>query len=427
PAALGFSALVAWSFAWVLFAQQLLTEVTSVALLCGFLLAVRPALRSVPGAIGLGGLTLVAYLTRGNLMVLLPAVLLAVIVDRGPRAALRSVPLWAYAGSALVLERAVALAVSAVQGIPLYEHYGVMAEILSGPDAARFQTEYVGSTAFLKIHWREVLALLGDNALRTYRLVFVDSVYHHAGWFALPAVVWGLVRGGPSSLERRLLAFAVMGFTASGVLGYGGYDPLRYPLPAVVCVWLLAMGMLADAGEWLDRRGGTEAPRRWAHWLPLGVAGLLLLEGAPTTLSWTAQTWTSYREHGTIRQGLINSGRAEDEWSRVARRFCPKIDPNALAAAHDPWTLYVFCGNAGYWLPPELDTPEWVDRYLDERAPSFIVVDGSDEYTALVRSPRLREIAREGRYVLYELSGSPGRGAPWSAPPPLASLGGPAP
>ena len=50
PAALGFSALVAWSFAWVLFAQQLLTEVTSVALLCAFLLAVRPALRSVPGA-----------------------------------------------------------------------------------------------------------------------------------------------------------------------------------------------------------------------------------------------------------------------------------------------------------------------------------------------------------------------------------------
>ncbi len=190
PASLGYSALVAWSFAWLLFAQQLLTEVTSVALLCAFLLAVRPALRSVPGAIGLGGLTLVAYLTRGNLMVLLPAVLLAAIVDRGPRAALRSAPLWAYAGSVLVLERAAALAVSAVQGIPLYEHYGVMAEILSGSAAARFQTEYVGSTAFLKIHWREVLALLGDNALRTYRLVFADSVYHHAGWFALPAVVW---------------------------------------------------------------------------------------------------------------------------------------------------------------------------------------------------------------------------------------------
>ncbi|MCZ6783175.1 MAG: hypothetical protein O7G30_07665, partial [Proteobacteria bacterium] len=411
PAAFAFAVLLAWSFGWVLMAQQMLTEATSVAMLLLLVALSRRAIDSIPWAVGLAAVAVLAWLTRPNLGLVVAAIALAAAVDLGPRTALRRRPLWVYLGSFVLLQQLTSLAIRASTGVPVYEHYGVMAETLSSEDQWRYQTVYIGWASFLVEHWREVLVDIQDNAIRSYRILFVSTVYHNVGWFALPAVAHGLLAGGAGSFERRFLAFCTLGFVAAGALSYGGYDPLRYPLPAVVCVWLLTAGLLANAGERLAARtaGDAATRKRIAGAVPVVVALLMFAGGAAASVDWAARSWSSFRKHGTIHQGLTGSGQAKDEWSTVARRFCPLIDDDALVAAHDPWTLYLFCGNAGYPLPPDLETLEWVNRYLDDRAPSFIVVDGSDEYTALVRSPRLREIAREGRYVLYELSGSPGR------------------
>ncbi|HME69439.1 MAG TPA: hypothetical protein VKM54_06175 [Myxococcota bacterium] len=55
--------------------------------------------------------------------------------------------------------------------------------------------------------------------------------------------------------------------------------------------------------------------------------------------------------------------------------MCTAIDRDSRVASPNPGMFYLWCGTAGVALPPDLDSIEWVDRFLDEPQIGFIVVD----------------------------------------------------
>lgn len=415
---------VAWSFAWVLLAQQLLTEMTSVAAAGVTIAFASRGTRSVGAALVLAGIVFVAWLTRPNLGVLLPAVLLARTLELGPTLALRSAPLWVLVVGFVGLQQGYSLLVSSITGYAPYEHYGMMAEILLETDASRFQTEYVGVLAFLRAHASEVGTHVLGNVGRFVSVTAGSSYYHYGGVFAIPAVLYGLLRRGPSRAELQLVALATLAVTATAAIGYGGYDPLRYPLLTMVGVWILSLAMLSDLCDRLTARIGSGS-----GWLgralplaPLGLVVLVLLAGLPATADWTLRSWSSYREVGTLHR-IAPTGLARDEWSVQAAGLCDEIDPDSIVAAHDPWTLHVFCGNAAYWLPPDLSDESWVARYLSQKTPGYVIEDGSARFAAVRGSPSLEKVAARGRFSLFRVRDASPESRPWQAPPPLAALG----
>jgi hypothetical protein len=417
-AATAFAAAVTWSPAWTYASTRLLSEASAVGVLLLLLAAAPAGLRSVRGALLLGALTLLGWLTRPNLGAFAPLFVFAACIDRGPRRALRSKPLWVYVGCFLILHSLVSLGVRWISGFPPYAHYGIMAETLSDGDLPRYQTRYVGVLSFALRHAAEILEFERRNLTLAWDYAFLSPFYLHVGWLAIPGIAYGLVRGGGDFFPRRLVAVATIGFAATGLLTSWGFAPSRYLLPAAVCAWLAAIVFLHDAAGWAWRRFGRGlAPEAVASWFPLVVVlGLVGMQVGPAACAALA-SGSSSRAAPVV---LLQRGR---EWDAVSRALCARIDPDALVASPNPWNLLYWCGNAGYWIPPDLDDLAALDRYLDDKKPGYLVEYRRDAVLLFETSPRLERAHTHGPVTLFRVRDAPSESRPWHSPGPLAELG----
>ena len=398
----------AWCFAWIAAVENLLTEPLSVAMLFALLALAPAALRSKRTGAALGGLFFVAWLTRPNLALVAPAFLLAALLVLGARRALRSAPLWIALCGFAVLQQGFSLAVSKATGYAPYQHYKVLLETTSAVDAFYYQKTYVGWLGYLQANRARVGAVLSWNARELVRLLFLAPDCHYVGWLALPALVHAWRTRDERRFLRLLVACTGLLLLAFVAVSWGAIDPRRLALPALACLWLLAAGWLADAAARLAPGG---APR-FAQALP-ALVPLALFAFSPSAsgmLRESARALAAYRRAGT-RTGLEGS---------AAARFCAQMDRDALVASPDPWSVYLACGNAGWVLPLDLDDEGWVDRYLDERAPGYLIAD-APRGAQLGGSPRLVRLDAAGELVLYRVKEAGPRSRPWSAPPPLAA------
>ena len=405
-AALVFGIGFCLSFPWILAVQMPLTEATAIGVLLAIVSWAPRALRSVPAALGFGALCALAWLTRPNLAVVLPAFALAGAITLGPHRALRSLPLWTAALTFVVLQQAVSLGSRAATGFAPYAHYGVLLQTTSASEAFAYQKTYVGAFAWLSTHTQQVRGVLAWNAREVARLLFTLPDYHYVGWFALPALVDAYRRHDGRRFERLLLATTALALLAVVLVGYGAIDPRRLLVPAALCFWLLAASWLAHAA----RRFGVH-PLLSAAPALLVLAIWLLSPSAAGTSRWALRSWNAYRQNGT-RTGLEQS---------FAPPLCAALQRDAIVASPNPWELYLACGNAGWVLPPDLDSDALLNRYLDEQAPGYLIVPAKTT-ARFDASPRLARIAAERGHVLFEVKDASPHTRPWLAPPALATL-----
>ncbi|MCP3984109.1 MAG: hypothetical protein GY723_06955 [bacterium] len=417
PAALAASLGFAWCYRWVSATQNLLTEAVGVGVLLLLLAYSGRAVASVRGALVTSGLLLLAWLTRPNLVLVLVALVLAVLLEKGVRGAFRSRPLWVLVGSFAILQNSVSWVYGVVTGIRPYAHYGVLLETYYARDAAFYQKIYVGWSSYLIENLDSIVASLLANAKEVGRALFVASDYHFVGWLAVPGLIYALRRRGEGDLERRVVAFSALGFAAVLLFSWGTNDPYRLALFVGLCGWLLAGDLLAGCGAWLAARRGVSPPlARALHLAPVAlvVALFAFSQSSELQLRLSARNWRDFREHGTQPP--------HEAADRNARRLCAKMDRNARVASQDPWSLYLWCGNAGVWIPRDLDSAALVGRYLDEQDLGYLVVDDREANSFILSSPRLEELARATNLRLLRVRDATPESRPWNAPPALANL-----
>jgi hypothetical protein len=394
----------ALSFPWILAVQSPNTEAASIGALLAITAWAPRALRSRVAAVGFGALCAIAWLTRPNLAVALPAFVVAAFVVLGPRQALRSAPLWIAVGTFAALQSGVSLWCHAATGFAPYAHYGVLLQSTSASETFAFQKQYPGALAWLAANGDQARAALAWNAHEVMRLLFALPDYHYLGWFALPALADAWRRRDAHRLERLLLAATGLALLGVVLAGYGAIDPRRLLLPAALCFWLLTASWLAHAAL---RLGANPFVRAAPALLVLAL--WLLSPSASGTGGWALRAWRAYQQ-GDTRTGLEQS---------FAPPFCAALDRDAIVASPNPWELYLACGNAGQVLPRDLDGEALLQRYLDERAPGYLIVP-ADATARFDASPRLARLATERSHSLFEVENASPRTRPWLAPPPLA-------
>jgi hypothetical protein len=403
-AALVFGIGFCLSFPWILAVQMPLTEASSVGALLALVAVAPRALRSVGVAAVFGALVAIAWLTRPNLAVALPAFVFAGAVVLGPRRALRSAPLWTAVVTFAALQQGISFWCKAVTGFAPYAHYGVLLQTTSASEAFAYQKQYPGALAWVTAHAEQVRAVLAWNAKEVMRHLFMTPDYHYVGWLAIPALVDAFRRRDERRFERLLLAATGLALLAVVLAGYGAIDPRRLLLPACLCFWLLVASWLAHVAKRFGWNAlVTAAPALFA------LALWLFSPSAAGTSRWALRAWNAYQQHGT-RTGLEES---------FAPAFCEKLDRNAIVASPNPWELYLACGNAGWVLPPDLGDDAVLARWLDEVPVAYVIVPerAAARYEA---SPRLTRIASDRAHLLFEVTDAPERTRPWSAPSALA-------
>lgn len=417
PSAAALGVLLSWSPAWELASTRLLTEASGVGALLMLIASAPLALRSTRGALLASALAGLAWLTRPNLGAFVPLLLVAAVLDLGPRAALRSRPLWVYVASFLLLHRALILGSEAAFGIAPYANYGIMLQTLSMDEVAGYQTAYPGALGFVGGHLAELLAINGRNLLRLVELAF-HPMHLFVGVIAVPGIVHGLLARGPDRFGHRLVSVAALGFSGVAALTSWGFDD-RYALPGFVCAWLAGMAFLDRVVVRLaGRRSGSDRRTALLRLAPVALASALVtVQVAPDAA----------RRLGFVldRSYSTRLFLPLPEWNLPNRAFCGRLDPDALVASPAPWNLVYWCGNAGLLLPPDLDDAALLDRYLDERSPGYLITD-DERTTALFRSsPRLEVAASHGKAFLFRVAAPDPRSRPWRSPGPLAELGPP--
>lgn len=395
----------ALSFPWILAVQTPVTEAASIGALLAITAWAPRALRSRRAAVGFGALCAIAWLTRPNLAVALPAFVIVAFVVLGPRQALRSAPLWIAVATFAALQSGVSLWCRVVTGFAPYAHYGVLLQSTSAGETFAFQKQYPGALAWLAAHGGQVRAALAWNAREVARLLFTLPDYHYVGWFALPALADAWRRRDAQRLERLLLAATGLALLGVVLVGYGAIDPRRLLLPAALCLWLLA-------ASWLSHTALRISTHPLARAAPavLVLALWLLSPSAAGTSRWALRAWRAYQQ-GDTRTGLEKS---------FAPPFCAALPRDAIVASPNPWELYLACGNAGQVLPRDLDSEALLQRYLDERAPGYLIAP-ANATARFDASPRLARIAALRGHVLFEVKDASPRSRPWLAPPPLAA------
>ncbi len=420
PVALALSLGFAWCFRWVSASQNLLTEAVGVGVLLLLFAHSGRAVASVRSALVMSGLLLLAWLARPNLVLVLVALGLAVLLEKGFRGTLRSRPMWVLVGSFFLLQSVVGWAYGEVTGIRPYAHYGVLLETFYARDAAFYQKVYVGWLSYLTQNFDSIVVSLLANAKEVFRALFVASDYHFVGWLGVPGLIYAFRKRGEGDLERRVVAFSAMGFAAVLLLSWGTNDPYRLALFLGLCGWLLAGDLLADCSDWLAARPWMSPPGiRTLRLAPVAivVAVFAFSQSGQLQLRLSANHWQAFREHGT------QPTNAADD--RNARRLCAKMDRDARVASLNPWALYLWCGNAGVWVPRDLDSAALVERYLDEQDLGYLVVDDQPLYAFVRSSPHLEEVARASTLRLFRVRDPTPESRPWKAPPALANLGNP--
>lgn len=425
PAAVACAVTFAWSTGWLAVTQPLVTEVSAVGAFLLVLVTARRAARSLPEALLCAALVWLAWLTRPPLGLLVPVVWLAHALEVGPRAALRSRPLWLYVGAAAGLYACVELGHRALTGYAPYAQYDVMLTSLDLPDVARYETLGGGAFEFVRTHGPEVRNALAANLRSLVRVLFTAEFYPPVGWLALPALAHALRRRDAAAFELRISALAGFVLLLPVLLVYGPGDPRRYSLSAVVALWIAQVGSL-DA----LRAGLADRLRRGRRpaWARLASPAVLLAAAALFVAAWSlprivavhAGFWRVYRERGFIAR--------LSQWDGVARSLCPLFDRDAVVAAGpSPWGIHFWCGNPTLWTPNDLGSVASLHRFLTEHRPEYLLASRAEAARLMDRSPRLEHVAVRRDWVLYRVKEPFRPERRWAAPPPLHQLGGGAP
>lgn len=413
PAALAASIGFSWAFGFIVMARIPLTEVTGVALVLGLVACVSWSGRSARGGAVFGCLAFAAWMCHPNLAVALPAFLAAIATRDGPRAALRSRPAWAAVATFGLIAGSTSVALLLMTGFRPYAHLGFLLQSVGAQQARLYQRKFIGAPTWLWTHASTLLhGVLAWNAREIFRSLFLRPDYHFVGWLAVPGFVRALRGVGRGADERRFMAWFILGLIPSAFFVPGSVDPMRLSIFFAICGWLLAAEFLDVAATRLATAVGDG---RWrAAWqvapLALIVAAFVLSPSARFQIRVAEHGWRAYRAKGTR---AIHKG-----WPEAAS-LCHALEPNAIVSSPDPWAVYLWCGNLGLWVPVDLDTPAWVDRYLDQQAPAYVVVGSGKAFAALRHSPRLEETARVGTMHVLRVVDAPARSRPWIAPPAL--------
>lgn len=416
PAAIGAAILLCWSPAWIVLSAHVWNEVTAVAGFLAVLASAGGAARSLPRALRCSAATAFAWLCRPNLLALALAVVVAAASTLGPRRALRSRPLWAYAAGTAALVGAISLAYTAATGEAPYSRYAVMTEMLTIHDASFYAKEYVGAWAYIDTHAGHITLRMGQQLRELAHTLFLQRDYHGLGWLALvgvPFALWSRRRG---AVERRSVALATLGFAVVAVATFTDFDRNRYPL-------FPALGAALCGGAALEALAEHGAARLTSRrWVAVCRASPLLVALAvfAATTAWQSIDQAVYFGGRGWRQGTREVAKP---WDAPTRNLCPLMDRDALVAATNPWAIHLWCGNAGLVVPLDLGRPGLLARYLDEQHPGYLVVDQRREHRFLRHSPLVRHVITQGGFSLYEpVELRPGS-RPWRAPPPLACAG----
>jgi hypothetical protein len=413
PAALAFAVLIAWSPAWGQVARAPMSEVSSVAVLLFVLFRAPDVVIRHRDAVALALATWIGWLARPNLVVVAPALLLAVALDRGVRGCLRCGPLRTYLGATAGLLLGFSWLARTLNGHAPYALYaGVMRRVQMsemfeyfGEDDSLFRVEIAAGVA-------HNVGLAADQLFGPFFL--------RVGWLVLAGCIYGLVGGARPALALRIAAVLGLALLVSALAFIPGFDPRRYLIPGVVCLALPGIALLSDAADSAAERlsggsGGARGPlRSAARWLPLVVVGGLFVgSGGLHHVLRSVQ-------HGiaVVREGT--TPHAPSRFERAARQLCPAVDRDALVSSPDPWAFYFWCGNAGYHTPVDLSTERRLRVFLEERTVGYVVA--TPEHVVIARSPRLEQIAEADGWALYRVRNAPPASRPWRAPPPLASL-----
>jgi hypothetical protein len=420
PSAIAFGIAISWAPGWTNVSKLPLTEVTCVGVLLLALAQCRRVHRSYRNAIAFAAITLLAWLTRPNLGILAPAVVLAAVLNLGPRRALRCAPLWVYVATFALLHWLVVMIHSAVFGLAPYAHYSVMLEILDTRDLASYHREYGGAVAFMQSHGDEILRAIRANLLSYWETVFAQPFYLHVGWISIPGLVYVLLWRGRASFERCFAAIAGIALTATALAVYGGYSWWRYPLPGVVCFWMVSLSLLDDlaqrAQRSLQERGLSRRLISGIGAVPLIlVATLWAVEVLPKSMAINQKHLEAYRDHGTRREYRDSD--------KTLRGMCSKIDADAIVASPDPWAIYLWCGNAGHLLPRDIESVEWAERWLEHKKPAFVITDATRAFAIFGKTHRLQRVSWMAGVTLYRVVDASPESSPWKAPAPISSLG----
>ena len=242
----------------------------------------------------------------------------------------------------------------------------------------------------------------------------------------MSAFDWAAERFRSGLLSRRnecllyaLAAVAALALTSVAILTAWGFDFGRYRVPGVVCLWLLALAAFAaTAKRFFERRRDRGRPTLALFtWLPLVAMLGVCLIAIPGSQLWDVVK-QRYQMIGV--QTLLLGGK---QWDAISQAFCPRLAPNATVASPNPWSIYYWCGNAGYLVPNDLTDLSWLDRYLDEMKPGYVISGRKTDVALFDRSPRLEAIAKRRQLVLYRVRDARSSGSTWRSPGPLADLG----
>ncbi|MBY0279096.1 hypothetical protein K2Z84_27500 [Candidatus Binatia bacterium] len=402
---------------WVLLAGMPMSDLPAVGVMLVVLaLGVRVG-DSVPWAAACALATILGWATRPTLVALAPAIVLALVWQRGVVDARRSRPLIAYVVLTATGFLAARLAVIATTGHAPYAGYGFMSEMLSLPDVLSYRKEYVGSVRFVATHGWVVARALLRNVGQLADALFVTAPYARLGWLAVPGTIYCLVVRAPAPDRtglRRLVATCGLISAVLALASYGAFDVYRYPMPFVVCGTLCGFAALDDAIAALVQRSARLAPRlpAYADLLRAAPVAIVLLSSVQPAKLLERVRWRPRVQ-------------AEPSGHAAFRDVCRSIAPGTLVAATNPWSIHAWCGNPALRLPIDLaKRPALQERFLREQRPAY-VVSASDgpEVRWMPASPLLRRIARSGVVEVYEVIAPVAPSADRFAVPPLMCAG----
>jgi hypothetical protein len=242
--------------------------------------------------------------------------------------------------------------------------------------------------------------------------------YLYVGWLGLPGLLYVLWRRSEVDFLNVLCAVGGVAFAAIAILAGWGFSGVRYPLMAAVCLWLVGMAsfdvLLAALA---NRRRETGRPAMLGRpWLSLTIPLAAWLVALPQT-----QVLTEISRHLAIDEVQPRLQRGA-KWNRLSRRLCESIAADAIVASANPWSIYYWCGNAGYLLPEDLTDLHWLHMYLDEFEPDYVIATRSEDIELFSRSPRLELVEEKGPAVLYEAMSKGEKSERWQSLGPLHDL-----
>lgn len=420
PAATATALLIGLSPGWILLARYPWTECTAFGAYLLILVSARGVMRSASGAILCALATELAWATRPNLEAIAVAVIVAAVWEVGWRRSVRHAGLWIYALALIALHLSIGILVKSITGLAPYAGYAV-GEVLRDTDAFHYRMEYLGPLTFVRTHASELLPSMKVGFDILCQKLYGDGTFHHLGWLLLPALPYALASRRAGSFEQRINAFSALGLSVVVVaVGLQSFDANRYPLFGATGAALCGMAMIDDlallAGEYFRGILGRATVTLFALLPLVGAVLLICFTTASQSLQDSRAAWQSYQQRGTVE--FIDWG-----LNGSTQQFCRHMDRDAIVAGANPWSYTFWCGNAALFLPIDLGTVEWQQRFIRERHPRYFISDGGYFYYWLQHSKLLTEVARFDRFTLYKVRGHGSETDPWQAPPPVACAG----